>query len=167
MNTHQKGFTLIELLLYTSITGLIILSISILWSIVMQSRLKNQTIAEVEQQGIQVMQIITQTARNAESITSPASGISSSSLTLDVVNAGSDPTIFDLVSGVIRIREGAGNPISLSNSRITASSLNVQNLSRTQTPGTVRISFTLTHINPEGRNEYDFQKTFYATASLR
>ena len=83
-----------------------------------------------------MMQIITQTARNAEAITSPAIGASASSLTLDVITGASDPTIIDLASGAIRIKEGVGSPISLTNARVTASALNFQNLSRTGTPGT-------------------------------
>lgn len=163
----NKGFTLIEIILYIGIAGIIIISVSVLWSIYMQSRVKNQTMAEVEQQALHLMQIITQTARNAESITTPTVGNSAASLTLDVVDVSSDPTVFDLSAGVIRITEATGSAIALTNSLVTASNLSFQNLSRSATPGTTRISFTLTYINPQGRNEYDFSKTFYATASLR
>ncbi len=163
----QQGFTLIELLLYVAISGVMLLITSLFLQILLESRIKNQTIAEVEQQGLQVMQIITQTTRNAEAITSPAIGASGSSLTLDVITSASDPAIFDLISGAIRIKKGTDSPVSLTNNRIMASALNFQNFSRAGTPGTIRISFTLTHINPEGRNEYNFSKTFYSSASLR
>ena len=164
---NKSGFTLIELLLYVSISAMMLLVISVFLSSLLQSRIKNQTIAEVEQQGFQVMQMITQTARNAEAITSPAQGASASSLTLDVIAAANDPTIFDAASGVIRITEGVGSAISLTNSRVTTSVLTFQNLSRASTPGTIRIQFTLTHVNPEGRNEYSFSKTFIGSATLR
>lgn len=163
----KKGFTLIELLFYVAISSVLLLVISVFLSSLLQSRVKNQTIAEVEQQGAQVMQIITQTIRNAQSITSPAQGISASSLTLDVVATTSDPTIFDLSNGAIRIKEGAASALPLTNSRVTASALTFQNLSRSDTPGTVRIQYTLTHLNSSGRNEYDFTKTFVGSASLR
>src|SRR3989338_405637 len=106
LQTHS-GFTLVELLLYVSITAIILLATSGFLFMLLEARIKNQTIAEVEQQGLQVMQLITQTARNAEAVTSPAVGTSASSLTLDVVTVVSDPTVFDLASGVIRITEGA------------------------------------------------------------
>ena len=163
----QKGFTLIELLLYVGIASSILLVSTLFLQTLLESRVKNQTIAEVEQQGLQVIQIITQTIRNAETITSPTIGSSAASLTLDVIAASDDPTVFDLLGGAIRITEGVGSPIVLTNSRVTASALNFQNLSRADTPGIVRISFTLTHVNPAGRQEYDFEKTFYASASLR
>lgn len=138
----QKGFTLIELLLYVSISALLLLVISLFLQMLLESRIKNQTIAEVEQQGLQVMQIITQAGRNAADI--------------NFTNT------FDLSSGVIR-----ENSIALTNSRVTASGLTFQNFSRTNTPGTIRISFTLAHVNPEGRNEYSFTKTFTGSATLR
>jgi len=165
----NRGFTLIELLLYVAISSAILLITSLFLQILLESRVKNQTIAEVEQQGLQVMQLITQTARNAEAIPSPAPSASAASLTLDVITASSDPTIFDLdlLSGAIRIKEGGGAVIPLTNSRVTASALTFQNLSRGSTPGTIRIQFTLTHINPEGRNEYFFTKTFTGSATLR
>lgn len=164
---NTAGFTLIELLLYVAISSVMLLAISFFLQTLLESRIKNQTIAEVEQQGLHVMQIITQTARNAEVITSPTVGTSASSLTLDVITGASDPTVIDLSSGAIRIAEGVGSPVALTNSRVTASALTVQNLSRTSTPGTIRIQFTLTHVNPEGRNEYSFTKTFIGSATLR
>ena len=138
----NKGFTLIELLLYVSIVGVMILSVSAILPIFMQSRVKNQTISEVEQQGVSVMQRITQAGRNATDI--------------------NFTTAFDLSSGAIR-----ENTIALTNSRVTASGLTFQDLSRVGTPGTMRIQFTITHVNPQGQMEYDFSKTFYGSATLR
>ncbi|MEK6561177.1 MAG: type II secretion system protein [Nitrospirota bacterium] len=142
LRAMRKGFTLIELLLYVSIVGAIIFSVAGFLSLLMQSRVKNQAISEVEQQGVQVMQVITQTGRNATNI--------------------NFSSVFDLSGGTIR-----QNTIALTNSRVVASNLTFQNLSRTGTPGTIRVQFTLTHINPEGRNEYNYSKTFYGSASLR
>ncbi len=162
-----KGFTLVELLLYLSIAASVLLSISVLLSALLQSRVKNQVIAEVNQQGIQALQTLTQLVRNAESITSPAQGVSASSLTLDVVTASKDPTLSDLTSDKIRIKEGTNPYVDLTTSSVTASGLSFYNLSATSTPGTLRIQFTLTYVNPTGRNEYTYSKTFYATATLR
>lgn len=166
-NVNQKGFTLIEALLYLGLAAIMLFVVALFFQTVLSSRIKNQAIAEVEQHGLQVMHVITQAARNAEAITSPTQGVSASSSTLDVVTAANDPTVFDLASSTIRITEGAGSVVSLTNSRVTASALTFQNLSRTSTPGTLRIQFTLTHVNPSGRNEYEYSKTFYGSASLR
>lgn len=164
----KKGFTLVEFLLYFTISTMTILLISFFLFEVLRFRLKSQTIAEVEQEGVQVMQIITQTARNSEAITSPTLGDSTPTLTLDVVDILEDPTLFDISSGVIQIKEGAGLAIPLTSSnRVTASNLSFYNLSRASTDGTIRIQFTLAHLNPENKFEYDYTKTFFGSATLR
>lgn len=163
----SPGFTLIELLLYVGIASTLLLVSTLFLATLLESRIKNQTIAEVEQQGLQVMQIITDSIRNAESITSPVAGASAATLTLDVVNSSNDPTLFDLSSGTLRMTEGAGSAVDLTNSRVTVSSLSFENLSRTDTPGILRVQFTLTYNNSSTRQEYSFTKTFYASASLR
>lgn len=167
MRHTQSGFTLIELLLYLAVTSIIIVSVSGFLITMLQARVKFQTISEVEQQGQQTMQAITQTIRNAQAITSPATGASASSLTMDVVTAGLDPTVFDLSGGIIRITEGAGAATGLTTTKVTASSLNFQNLTRPTTQGVIRISFTITSVNGSGRNEFQYAKTFRGSASLR
>ena len=165
---HQTGagFTLIEILLYTSLAGAILLSVSIFWTLLLSVRIKNQTMGEVEEQGAFVSELVAQTIRNSEAINSPATGATASSLSLQV-SAPQNPTVFDLSGGVIRITEGAGSAVSLTNSRVVVSELSFQNLSSAATPGIARVSFTLTHINPGSKNEYEYAKTFYSNASLR
>jgi len=160
MKNYQKGFTLIELLLYIAIASIIVFTTASMLRFTLELRTKNQTIAEVEQEGAQVMQLITQTVRNATAISSPTIGASGASLSVDT-------TVFDLSGGSIRIKEGAGAAVNLTSSKITVSSLNFQNLSRVSTPNIVRVSFTVTYTNSSGRNEYDFTKSFYGSAGLR
>ncbi len=163
----QKGFTLIELLLYISLTATILLAISVFLATLIRTQIKTQTMSEVEEQGAQVMQLITQTIRNSEAIILPIAGATSTSLTLDVVATGNDPTIFDISSSAMRVKEGVGAMTNITSSNISASNLEFKNLSRTDTAGNIRISFTLSHVNPAGRNEYDYTATFYDSASLR
>ncbi len=167
IHKSQAGFTLIELLLYLGLAAVLLLVISIFLALILRSRVKNQTVSEVESQGAMVMNLVMQTIRNAESINSPALGASAASLSLDAAGAGNDPTVFDLASGILRIQEGAGSAVPITSSRLTATGINFQNLSRAATPGTVRVQFTLTHLNPSAKNEYDYSKTFYGSASLR
>lgn len=164
---QPQGFTLVELLLYTSLLAIIVSVVSIGAATLLEGRIKSQTIGEVEQQGQQVLQYIAQVARNAEAVTAPPAGSSAAALTLDVPTVADDPTVLDISAGALRVTEGAGSPVVLTNDDVTASGLTVTNLSRTGTPGTVRIEFTLTYSNPTGRNELDYSKTFYASASLR
>ena len=147
------GFTLIELLLYVGLISSIILAVSMFLFVMLQARVKNQTMAEVEQQGLQA-------------INSPTTGASAVSLSLAVV-APNNPTAIDVSSGVLQITEGPNPAVALTNNRVIVSGLTFQNFSRPSTPGTIRISFTLTHVNSNNRSEYNFSKIFYGSGTLR
>lgn len=168
MNRNLKqGFTLIELLLYVALMGAVLLAISVTLRTVLEARVQNQTVAEVEQTGIQVMQIITQTIRNAEDITSPTAGTSASGAVIDVENVAKDPTTFDLSGNTLQITEGSNPAVALTGSRTVVSNLTFKNLSYAGTKGTIKIEFTLSHINEGDMNEYDYSKIFYGSATLR
>ncbi|HEX8762981.1 MAG TPA: type II secretion system protein [Candidatus Saccharimonadales bacterium] len=92
----QRGFTLIELLLYVSIVGTLLISVSLFFATAADSRIKNQSVSEVNQQGNAAMELITQTIRGATSITSPAAGATGSTLSLNVPTASLSPTLIDL-----------------------------------------------------------------------
>lgn len=162
-----RGFTLIELLLYISVASVMMLSLIFFVSILLQSRIKNQVIADIEQQGVRIVQLMGQSIRNAQGINSPTAGNSANSLSIDVVNAVTDPTLFERSGNIIQTKEGAANAIDLTSSKIIASGLSFQNLSKPGTQGIIRFQFTLTHMNPENKNEYNFSKTFYGSASLK
>jgi prepilin-type N-terminal cleavage/methylation domain-containing protein len=164
---NKKGFSLIEVLLYLSILSMLILVITYFWGMILVAQVKSNTVAEVNQQGLFIMDTIIQTIHNADDINSPGAGTAAGTLSLDVYDAGDDPTVFDELSGIIRITEGINSPVDLHNSKIVASGLIFTNLSRTKSEGVIQIEFTLTYSNPEGRNEYDYEKTFYGSASLR
>lgn len=164
---NRHGFTLVEIVLYLAIFTGILLTASSIFNTAMQSRVKSQTIAEVEQQGAQVVQLMTQTIRNATAINSPSTGASASSLSINVVSGVNSPTIFDLSTGQLRIKEGVATAVPLTNSRIVASSLIFYNLTRASTKGIISFQFTLTHVNPSNLQEYGYSKTFYGSASLR
>lgn len=163
----HRGFTLIELLLYISIVGGLLTTVSLFFATVMDARVKNQSIIEVNQQGVATMDYITSTIRNATGITAPSAGASAASLTLTVSTGSLSPTVFDLNGAALQAKEGAGNAIPLTNSKVQISNLSFTNVSRTNTPGIVRVSFTISRINPNGKNEYDYQKTFTSSAALR
>lgn len=164
---QQAGFTLIELLLYISIVGALLMSAVSFAAMSTNARVKNQTISEVDQQGIAVMEYISQTVRNADTITTPAAGATGASLTVTVPTASVSPTIFNLAGSVLQVKEGAATAVPLTNSKIVVSNLVIKNLSRSGTPGNVQISFTVSRDNPSNRNEFSYEKTFTTAVSIR
>jgi prepilin-type N-terminal cleavage/methylation domain-containing protein len=166
-NNRQSGFTLIELLLYVAIVGTILVSITSFFGVVTEARVKNKTIAEVNQQGTIALDSMMHTIRTATSITTPAAAGSGASLTLVVPTATLSPTIFNLSGTTLQIKEGAAAAIPLTSPEVQVTSLTFKNLTRSGTNGIVQISMTLTYNNSAGRNEYDYQKTFTSSAEVR
>ena len=168
--TNQHGFTLIELLLYVAIISTLLGALTIFLSLSLASRVKNQSITEVNQQGSAILERFATTVRAADGVTSPATGATSSSLTLAVSTPALSPTVFDTSAGppaTFQIKEGSGTAIALTSNKIAVSNLSFKNLARAGTPGAIQISFTLSRVNTSGRNEYDYQKTFTTTVALR
>lgn len=164
---RQPGFTLIELLLYIVIVSVLLGGLSLFFGLSVDSRVKNETINEVDQQGTFVLDKITQTMRNATGITAPAAGTTGNSITLSVPTGGLSPTVFAINSGVLTMTEGANPAVNLTSSLMTISGLTVKNLTRAGTPGVAQVSFTVARANPSGRNEYDYSKTFTTSVAIR
>lgn len=163
----QDGYTLIELLLYVAIMGILLGALTSFFGVSLSSRIKNESIIEVDRQGEFMIDTIARTTRAADSITTPAVGASGGTLTLAMATAGVNPTIFNISGTTLQIKEGAGATIPLNSNRVAVTGFTVKNLSRGSTPGVIKISFTVSTVNTTGRNEYDYQKTFTTSASLR
>lgn len=169
MNNSRKnaGFTLIELLLYIALVGILLSAVTSFFITIADAKIKNQGVTEVDEQGAFIIEQLTQTVRNATSITSPAAGATSSGFTVVVPTASLSPTIASLSGTTLQIKEGAGADTALSNGNVRVTSFTVSNLSRSGTAGILQISFILERINNSGRSEYDFQRTFTTSVGLR
>ena len=167
MHSSLRGFTLIELMLSLAILAVMTVCVSMFLVFSYQNRVRTQVMAEVDQQGMEVAQLIAQTIRNADTITSPVAGVSGASLTLTLQPAASSPTVFDLTGGALRITEGTGSAVALTSTKVTASMLTFQNVTRASTPGMVRYQFTLTYTTTVAAVEYVYRKTFTGSAALR
>ncbi len=166
--SNQKGFTLVEMILYVAICSILLATISIFLSFLLGARVRSQSITEVNQQGFQVMNLITQTIRNGRSIEVPSIGTSSTTLSITTGNALLNPTVFMLSSSTVRIKEGSSSVLPLTNSRITVSNLLFENVSSiSSVEKIIRISFTVNSVNAGGRSEYSFSKSFSGSATLR
>lgn len=163
---NNRGFTLVEMLLYISLAGILIVVLISMFTLSLNARLKNQSMSEVNQQGIAAIEYMTNTLRNATAYTSPAAGASANSLTATVPTASLSPTIFSLNGTILQVKEGAAAAIPLTNSNVQITALSFKNLSRTSTPGVVQINLTVSKTNPSSRNEFDYQKTFTTSVAL-
>ncbi|MBI5414436.1 type II secretion system protein [Candidatus Peregrinibacteria bacterium] len=165
---ETAGFTLIEVLVSLFLVGGILIGMSSYLSFLVDARVKNQIIAEVESQGTHVMNLIEQEIRNAQGISTPILGAENATLFLDDFTAANDPTLFSIANGGIVLSEGAPPTVSiLTSSKVEASNLNFANVSRLSTPGVIRASFTLSYINTSGNPELSYSKNFETSVNVR
>jgi type II secretory pathway pseudopilin PulG len=168
MDQPQKnGFTLVELLLYVGTTGLLLVAVTLLFSVVTQTRVKNRTMLSVTRQGQQTLQTMTRSLQRAESVAHPDAGDSGKRLKLTFGDADRDPTEFATSGKTITIKEGDSSALPLTNQQVQVSDFQVVNLTRQDTPGVVRIVFTLSFNNPDGRSRYQYSREFVTSVSLR
>lgn len=175
----SEGFTLIEVMLYIAIVALLVFSVGISAQAFIESRVKNQSIADVNHAGANALNYILQAVRNADSISAPTSGTSANQLELAMTSAPQNPTCFRLSGEKIQTQEGtascAGTWIDITDSeKVTVSLMTgdtgiFTNLSRASTPGIIRARFNVLRKQPVGVSRYfqDHEKDFQGAASLR
>ncbi len=145
----KKGFMLLEMIIYISIFIIFIIGLFSLISNIVIFRVNYQEIVEVNNQGIEIVSIITQNIRNGSSLE-----IIDNNLIVDNVTFFED-------SGVFYIKEELSNSIPLSNDRVYISNLVFSDLSYGEYPKTIKFSFDLNSLNS------NFDNQFYGTANLR
>jgi Tfp pilus assembly protein PilW len=163
----SSGITLVETVIYISLSSMLLLALSAFFVMSTTARVKNQSINEVNQQGVFAMEQMVQAVRNATAVTAPTAATNGSSLSLTMPAAAQSPTAFSLSGTTLQVKEGAAAALPLTNGLVQVSNLSITNLSRSGTNGIVRISFTLARTKNIDRNEYDYQKTFTTSVSLR
>ncbi len=163
----KKAFTLVETLLYIALTSIVLTTMLGFISLIFTAREREQTVVELDAEGESIMQEIVQTARNSQAINAPAIGVTAGTLNLDTISGTIDPTIYALTGTNITASQGGGAAVSLNSGRVVASGLSFRNVSAAGTKGSVKIQFTLTYYNPDNVPNYNYNRTFYGSATLR
>ncbi len=148
--------------MYIVIASSLLAIIISLYFALAHARTKQQTITEVETQGMHALRLITQAIHNAQSIGT----VSTSSITITTGTSSTNPTVFYVASSTIHIKEGVKIPIALTNTNVNVSNAMFTNLSTT-TAGSIQIQFTLSHATTSDRQNTSYIKTFYGSATVR
>ena len=165
---NSPGFSLMEVVLYVGIGAIMLGAVTAFYFSIQTAGLKNQTILEIEEGGTAALAPMLQAARSATGVTGLGRGRSTSVLTLRMTDQSRNPTVFDVSNGVLRVREGrAGVPVPLTVPRVRVARFLVTNVAPAGSSAVLRFELTLTAVNPSGRNEYDYGRTFLGTAALR
>jgi len=165
-NIHA-GFTLIESLIYFTLLGIMLAVIGTILFQVLRAKTKAETIQEVSQNARVIMETISDSVRNAQSITNPIAGQSSSSLTLSMSDSAKNPTIFDTSNSLLRIKQGSSSAQVITSSEISIDAITFTNVSYPNTSGSIRIELSLSASNTTLFKEYEYEDTFYTTVTIR
>lgn len=156
---YNHGFTLIELLLYVAILALFSVSLIEFLPTIVESRIKNESMSEVEQQGSAALQTITYAIRNAASLDTPSSG---ESAVLILVNHSGNKTYYRQSDGVLEVKETGGQYIALTNSRVIVSNLTFT----LRNQNVIDIQFTITNKKDTDTYYYSYQQSFRGGAMI-
>lgn len=135
----RRGFTLIEVLIYIAILAVMLLNIVELTSGIFDLRGRTRASLTLEENLRFALNRIVARVSDADDITAPASG-TSSTLTLDMALAAEDPTTITLSNGAVELTEGTGTPTPLTSDEVEITTLSFTRLSGT--PAGVRIDIT-------------------------
>lgn len=164
---NKNGFSLIETIIYVAIFSVFIIALVSFGSSMTASRLHNQTVLEINDQGAKIMKTITQVLRNANNVNSPSISNTASSLSVATGVPATNPTIFSENGGILYVAEGAGGQIALTNNKVIVSNLLFSNFSRPGTPNIIKISFTLTSVASSSSPGGSYSFVFNGSAGLR
>lgn len=158
---------MIELTLYVSLMSMFLLSLTLFLTAIFEARERQQIMAEVDQQGIGIMQSITRTISRADSILTPARGEDADSLSLAMYDSAENPTVFSLDAARLMLAIGTSASVPLHNDQVSISSIVFRNTSPLDTPGSIQVIVTVaSRAEPGGRTVFTYEKTFQASASL-
>lgn len=162
-----KAFSLVEVLFYVAMLSVFILVLSTFWGTLQDVQLKGKAMNTVSTEAAFMLNRITQSIRNASSISSPAAGGSASGLTLTSSTPALNPTIFDLNNGNVRISSGANPYTNLNSPWVTVTNLTFSNLTGANAKGVIRIQMTVSYKNSDNTANQNYVQTFYATAAIK
>ncbi len=144
---QHPGLTLVELLLFIGLLTLASGAVMGLLFLTSENRVRQSTTADVEQNGLQLIQFLENEARQAERILDPARGTSGSILTLQMSDEETNPVVIGALSGTVLLVRKDGE-YGLTPAEVTVSDFRVWNTSPSNERPSLFVSFTMSGIAP-------------------
>lgn len=162
-----KGFSLIEFIIYFALIALLLVIFSAIVVNLFLTKIKFNIVDEINQNGRLVLERILKEGGNALAINQPLSGGTANALSLAVVDGAKNPTIFDVLNGYLRIKQGASLPVELTSQVVFVEQFIVSNITKAGASGTFRIELSLQPRDTGSKKFYEAQRTFFSTANIR
>lgn len=165
---RQEAFTFIELLVYISVSGIIMLGLSALLYWVIVSRTRIEATERVTSSGRLTFDRIVKEIRNSQSVYTPTTGSNQLSLvTRKGIPEGEPLTYIDFYQcgQDLCLKKEFELPVLLTGENVVVDNFFVeQNVGN---PGSVVVSLSLSHENPNNKKELDVSVNLNSTISLR
>lgn len=162
---NRPGTSLVELMLFLGFFSIVSGVVVALLFSSNEQRVRQQTIALVDQTGIQLLQSITRRVRRAERILDPVQGQTGSVLYLQMAQDSENPTIIAQGSGAIMVAEANTTRPITSSGNVAATSFMAYNTSPSSDRQSVYISFVLSRTVPLPTDP-EYSRTFEALITL-
>ena len=159
LKLDQGGFTLVELLVYVGVLSLLLMALSNVFGIIVDTQLESRSIADVDQDGRYIIARLIYDTHQASTIITPSSP-GSQSATLQI-SVNSINYTYSLNNGNLELTNNQGTD-QLNSASTTVSGLSFTRIGNGDNTDTIRANFTVTsttqrNAGPEVRT---FQTTF-------
>ncbi len=138
----RPGTTLVELIIYMAVLAVVGVAVFPLLFASTEDRLLQETVALVEQNGLQILQGIATRVSHAERILSPSTATSAPVLALQSGSGATNPIIVGVFEGVLRLVERT-NFQDLSSNQVAVSNVRFRNTSVSASRQSIEVTFTV------------------------
>ena len=164
-----QGVTLLEMLVYITLVSILVLAFVGFALDVIGTAQKARVKQEVQQNARFAMARMIYEIRSANGLNTGSSTFGSHPgvLSLATSTPVTNPTVFDVSNGRLRIKQGASAAQDLTSSKLTVSNLVFTNRSVSGRTSNVKIELTIEHPNPENIEIFDVAVSLKGSAVIR
>lgn len=148
---NQKGFSLMEVLIYIAVSAVMLMVVVGFVGWIMRIRNKVTIESRVEQNARYVMARMVREIRRADDLTV----VDQNTLSLSMSDPMENPTVFDLNSGILYMRQGIGDPVAITGNDVKVGEVLFEDRTTPNSADIVKI--TLTVANPDTNLSADSQ----------
>ena len=139
---RNKGFTLIETIIYIALLTLFIGSGVTTAFYLTDSAEKGKADINASADAEFLLQKISWVLNDVQSITTPTSGATAATLSVNKTGSGTNPFVVDLASGRARLARGSATPVELTGDRVTIANLSFIHIAAVvPKPAGIQVSF--------------------------
>lgn len=167
------GFTLIEFLVYSAIVVVVgVISVEFIINIY-GGKAKAQSHFEIQENARLAMERVIQEIHGAQEINASSFGVNlavnpGAKLSLQMRDASLNPTEFDVLNNILRIKQGAAGPYDMTNNQVRVTNLVFRNFSSPDGRSkNIGIEITIEHVNPSGLPEWQAGISLRSAAELK